>query len=41
MVPVLFGLSVLLFVWVRALPGDPARAILAEKATPEAIQQIN
>jgi peptide/nickel transport system permease protein len=41
MIPVLFGLSVLLFIWLRALPGDPARAILAEKATPEAIRQIN
>lgn len=41
LVPVLFGLSVLLFAWVRALPGDPARALLAEKATPEAIAAIN
>jgi peptide/nickel transport system permease protein len=41
MVPVLAGLSLLLFVWVRALPGDPARALLGEKATPEAIDQIN
>ena len=41
MVPVLFGLSVLLFAWLRALPGDPARALLGEKATPEAIARIN
>jgi peptide/nickel transport system permease protein len=41
MLPVLFGLSVLLFFWVHALPGDPARALLAEKATPEAIAQVN
>lgn len=41
MVPVLFGLSVLLFVWLRALPGDPARALLGEKATPESIAAIN
>lgn len=41
MVPVLFGLSVLLFLWVRALPGDPARALLGEKATPEGVAQIN
>ena len=33
MIPVLFGLSVLLFAWLRALPGDPARALLGEKAT--------
>jgi peptide/nickel transport system permease protein len=41
MVPVLFGLSVLLFFWVRALPGDPARALLGEKSTPEAIARVN
>ena len=32
LIPVLFGLSVLLFLWLRALPGDPARALLGEKA---------
>lgn len=41
MVPVLFGLSVLLFAWLRALPGDPARALLGEKATPESIERVN
>lgn len=41
MVPVLFGLSVLLFLWLRALPGDPAGALLGERATPEAIARIN
>lgn len=40
-IPVLFGLAVLLFLWLRALPGDPARALLGEKATPEAIARIN
>lgn len=40
MVPVLAGLSVLLFVWVRALPGDPARALLGERATPESIERV-
>lgn len=40
LVPVLFGLSVLLFAWVRALPGDPARALLGEKATPASIAQV-
>ena len=29
LVPILFGLSVLVFAWVRALPGDPAAALLA------------
>ena len=41
MVPVLLGLIVLLFIWVRALPGDPARALLGEKATPESIASVN
>jgi len=41
MVPVLVGLSLLLFAWVRALPGDPARALLGERATPEGIARVN
>jgi peptide/nickel transport system permease protein len=40
LVLVLFGLSLLLFAWVRALPGDPARALLGEKATPAGIAEI-
>lgn len=41
LVPTMFGLSVLLFLWVRALPGGPAVALLGEKATPEAVERIN
>jgi len=41
MVPVLIGLSILLFAWVRALPGDPSRALLGERATPEGIERVN
>lgn len=41
LVPVLAGLSVLLFAWVRALPGDPARALLGQRATPEGIARVN
>ncbi|MDP9443063.1 MAG: ABC transporter permease [Actinomycetota bacterium] len=41
MVPVLVGLSILLFLWLRALPGDPARSLLGERATPEGIAQVN
>ncbi len=41
MIPVLFGLSVLLFAWVRALPGDPARSLLGDKATPESVARVN
>ena len=29
LVPVLFGLSIVVFAWVRALPGDPSAALLA------------
>lgn len=41
LVPVLAGLSILLFAWVRALPGDPARALLGQRATPEGIARVN
>ena len=40
LVPILLGLSLLLFFWVRALPGGTAIALLGERATPEAIAQI-
>jgi len=40
-VPTLFGLSILLFAWVRILPGDPARSLLGQRATPEAIARVN
>jgi peptide/nickel transport system permease protein len=41
LVPVMLGLSLLLFAWVRALPGDPARALLGERATPAGIAAVN
>lgn len=41
LIPTLFGLSLLLFWWVRALPGGPATALLGEKATPEAVARVN
>jgi peptide/nickel transport system permease protein len=34
MIPVLFGLSFVLFTFIHLLPGDPATAILGEHATP-------
>src|ERR1700722_5693978 len=40
LVPILFGLSILVFVWVRALPGDPAQALLGERATPARIAEV-
>jgi peptide/nickel transport system permease protein len=41
LVPILLGLSILVFLWIRALPGGPAASILGERATPEAIEQVN
>lgn len=40
LIPILFGLSVLVFLWVRALPGSPASALLGERATPEAVARV-
>lgn len=40
LIPILLGLSILVFLWIRALPGGPAQALLGERATPQAIQQI-
>lgn len=39
-VPILFGLSVLIFAWVRLLPGGPAEALAGEDATPQQIAEI-
>lgn len=41
LVPILLGLSLLLFLWVRALPGSTASALLGERATPAAIARFN
>jgi len=35
LVPTLFGLSLLLFIWLHRLPGGPETAILGERGTPE------
>jgi len=40
LVPILIGVSLLVFVWIRALPGSPAQALLGERATPESIAQV-
>jgi peptide/nickel transport system permease protein len=39
-IPVLFGLSVILFAFVHLLPGDPATAVLGEHATPARIAEM-
>jgi peptide/nickel transport system permease protein len=38
--PVLFGISVITFVLVRSIPGDPARVLLGPRSTPAAIERI-
>jgi peptide/nickel transport system permease protein len=40
LVPILFGLSILVFIWIRALPGSPAEALLGERADEQDIAQI-
>jgi peptide/nickel transport system permease protein len=37
LIPILFGVSILIFFWVRLLPGGPAEALLGERATPELV----
>jgi peptide/nickel transport system permease protein len=40
LVPVLIGISIITFLLVRSIPGDPARVLLGTKSTPEAIARI-
>ena len=39
--PVLFGVLLVTFVLARAIPGDPCRAMLGEKATAEVCERFN
>jgi peptide/nickel transport system permease protein len=39
-VPVLFGVSIVVFLLIRLIPGNPAIAILGERATPELIARV-
>jgi peptide/nickel transport system permease protein len=39
LVPILVGVSILIFFWVHALPGNPASALLGERATPELVKR--
>ena len=39
-IPILLGLSILVFAFVRALPGGPAIALLGERATEEDVEEI-
>jgi peptide/nickel transport system permease protein len=40
LLPILLGLSILVFAWVRALPSGPAQALLGERSTPELVKKI-
>jgi peptide/nickel transport system permease protein len=41
MIPVVFGITLVLFFMLRLIPGDPASAMLGERATDEAVARIN
>ena len=40
LIPVLFGVTLLVFVILNSAPGDPAKVILGEQATPEQITEL-
>jgi peptide/nickel transport system permease protein len=39
LVPILLGVSILIFFWIRALPGNPATALLGERSTPKLVKE--
>jgi peptide/nickel transport system permease protein len=39
-IPVLLGVSIVVFFMVRAIPGDPAQLLLGQQATQEQVQQV-
>jgi peptide/nickel transport system permease protein len=41
LIPILLGVSILVFIWIHLLPGSPAQALLGERATPESVAQLN
>ncbi|MBU4529230.1 MAG: ABC transporter permease [Hoeflea sp.] len=40
-IPVLFGLTIIVFLIMAMIPGDPATAILGSYATPENVEKLN
>jgi peptide/nickel transport system permease protein len=40
MIPVVFGITLILFFLIRLIPGDPVTALLGERATEEAVVRI-
>src|ERR1051326_6646043 len=41
MIPVVFGITLVLFFMLRLIPGDPASVMLGERATDEAVARLN
>jgi peptide/nickel transport system permease protein len=39
-IPVIFGVSILVFMLIHFIPGDPATAMLGERATPETVERL-
>ncbi|HYZ92214.1 MAG TPA: ABC transporter permease [Actinomycetota bacterium] len=39
LVPILLGVSILIFFWIRALPGNPASSLLGERSTPQLVKE--
>jgi len=40
MIPILFGVSLMVFSMLYLIPGDPARMMLGQSASPEAVEQL-
>ncbi|MBS7346011.1 MAG: ABC transporter permease, partial [Caryophanon sp.] len=41
LIPVLLGMTFIVFLMIRLIPGDPAQVILGQQATAEAIAALN
>lgn len=39
-IPVLFGVTIIIFLLIQMIPGDPAKSILGSDATPEAVKAL-
>ena len=40
LIPVLLGMTFIVFMIIRAIPGDPAQVILGQQATKEAVEAL-